>query len=146
MFCLVLLSLTAVTGFAQQAKVVKPTLFSKLPGTINCTAAELSKYFAVAQGQSTKLSLGNTFKANGLVASNLVKYKNLQSLAIKLPEFNNAVFSLSKRIDEKNNAIYTGRIINQLNADAYELKRVEGDKYQLVKINLETILPDCSHM
>ena len=54
------------------------------------------------------------------------------------------MFSLSKRIDENNNVVYTGRIINQLSADAYILKRVDANKYQLIKTDLETILPTCA--
>lgn len=143
--CAVLLTLIAVTGYTQQnTRPVKPAMFSKQPSTINCTALELSKFFAVAQGENASLSFDNTFKTKGVVASNLVKYKNLQSLAIKLPEFNNAMFSLSKRIDENNNVVYTGRIINQLSADAYILKRVDANKYQLIKTDLETILPTCA--
>ncbi|MES2429808.1 MAG: hypothetical protein V4556_02660 [Bacteroidota bacterium] len=142
--CALLFLFLTVAGFAQKTNnIVKQPLFSKFPSTINCTVAELSKFFAVAQGQSANVSFDNTFKANGVIASNVVKYNNLHSLAIKLPEFNNAIFALSKRIDENNNVIYTGRIINQLSADAYELKKIDDTKYQLIKINLETILPTC---
>jgi hypothetical protein len=144
-FCAVLLTLIAATGFTQNMRTIKPVLFAKLPGTIKCTSAELNKFFAVAQGKSTSFSFDNTFKTNGIIVSNLVKYQNLQSLAIKLPEFNNAIFSLSKRIDDNKNIIYTGRIINQQNADAYQLKKIDGNNYQLVKINLEDILQDCAH-
>ncbi|UEG50329.1 hypothetical protein LK994_02420 [Ferruginibacter lapsinanis] len=143
--CAVLLTLIAVTGYTQQnVRPVKQALFTKQPSTINCTADELSKFFAVAQGADATVSFSNTFKTKGIVAGNTVKYKNLQSLAIKLPEFNNAIFSLSKRIDKNNNVVYTGRIINQANADAYLLKQIDANKYQLIKTDLETILPTCA--
>ena len=106
----------------------------------------MGQFFAVAQGQSANLAFDNTLKTNGVITSNLAKYKNLQSLAIKLPEYNNATFALSKIIDEDNNTIYSGRIINQMNSDAYELKKISADQYQLVKINLDDILQDCGHL
>ena len=146
--CAVLFTLITATGFTQiqNAHKVKPALFAKLPATIKCSAAELNKFFAVAQGQSANVAFDNTLKTNGVITSNLAKYKNLQSLAIKLPEYNNATFALSKIIDESNNVIYSGRIINQLNSDAYELKKINADQYQLVKINLDDILQDCGHL
>jgi len=146
--CAVLFTLITATGFTQiqNAHKVKPALFAKLPGTIKCTAAELNKFFAVAQGQSANVAFDNTLKTNGVITSNLAKFKNLQSLAIKLPEYNNAIFALSKINDENNNIIYSGRIINQMNSDAYELKKISADQYQLVKINLDDILQDCGHL
>ncbi|MGG9970378.1 hypothetical protein ACQ33O_01185 [Ferruginibacter sp. SUN002] len=143
--CAVLFTLMTVAGFSQNLQTKKPALFGKLPGTIKCTAAELSKYFAVVQGQSTDLSFDNSFKAKGVVANKVVKFQNLETLTIKLPEFNNAIFGLSKRLDENKNIVYSGRIINPANSDAFELKKIDANNYQLVKINLEDILQDCAH-
>lgn len=141
--CSVLLALLAVTGYSQ-TKGNKPSQFSGLPSSIQCSEAQLRSFFTASKGQNISLALANNLTLSGPVTSNLSKYKNLQTVVVKLPAFNNTLFSLSKQTDADNNTIYVGRIINPQYADGYELKRNPDGNYQLTKIDLEKILVNCN--
>lgn len=139
-----MLSLAAFTTQAQQNKVVKKPLFKSLPGRVSCKEADLNKVFSATQGRNYSVTFSPELTLSGTIVSNVVKYKNLQCITMKLPAYGDAVFGLSKRIDENNKVIYSGHIINNKASDAYELQRTATGEYQLVKINLETILQDCA--
>lgn len=146
---MVLLTLLAVTSFAQQLSTersspVKPFLFSKFPDVITCTPAQLNSFFAGMQGQDVNVSFNNALTLAGNIKSKLAKYSNLQTVMIKLPAFNNILFSLSKRTDEHDNIFYAGHLFDNAYADGYELKKAEHGNYQLIKISMEKILPTCS--
>ena len=133
-----------LNGTAQNTSHGKPNLFTDYPATINCTVAELSNLFSGTPGQNANVTFGNSFKSMGVVKTKGSKHNNLQTVAIRLPEFNDAVFALSKRTDENNKIGYGGRIINRNNGDGYELKKLDDDSYHLIKFKLENILPDCN--
>ena len=142
-----LLSLFTVTGFSQTTNSVHPVaakLFANYPSAINCKEAELGNILKTSAGQNINISFSGTLFSSGVVVSNIAKHNNLQYMAIKLPGLNNAVMALSKRIDEKNNTVYIGHIINPKNSDAYELKHNTDGTYQFVKTDLEKLLPACS--
>ncbi len=141
---LVRLTLFAVSGYSQNRQAGKPFLFANFPTTIHCTEAQLSSLFTASKGQNISLSLAKNFSLSGPVTSNQVKYNNLQTIIIRLPEFKNSLFSLSKQTDQANHTIYVGRIINPLYGDGFELKKLADGNYQLIKIDLEKILVNCS--
>jgi hypothetical protein len=144
----VLFSLFTVTGFSQATKTIHPPsatpLFASYPGSIKCKEAELNDIFKSLSGQNINVLLSGTPMFSGVVVSNIAKHSNLQYIAIKLPGLNNATLSLTKRIDEKNNTVYIGHIINPKNSDAYELKHLADGSYQFIKTDLEKVLPTCS--
>ena len=140
----VVLTLCATTSFAQKSPVVKPSLFSKYSDTINCTAAQLNTFFETVQGQNIKVVFNNSFSLSGNIKSNLVKYSNLQTVFIKLPSFNNILFSLSKRTDNHEIVTYVGHIFDNGYSDGYELKKINNDNYQFIKISIQKILPACN--
>ena len=142
--CMALLALSAVTGYSQSMQAGKPFLFAKFPATIDCTEAQLASLFSAVKGQNISVSLANNLMLSGPVTSKLVKYGNLQTIVVKLPAFNNTLFSLSKQTDKADKNTYVGRIINPLYADGFELRRNEAGNYQLVKIDLEKILVNCN--
>lgn len=142
--CMVLLTLFAVTSYSQNKQATKPSLFANFPTTIICTGAQLSSLFTAAKGKNISVSLANNFTLSGPVTSNLVKYSNLQTIVMKLPAFNNSLFSLSKQTDEAYNITYAGRILNPLYADGFELKRNTDGNYQFIKIDLEKIVVNCN--
>jgi hypothetical protein len=146
---IVLLTLSAITTFAQQASANrsspgKPSLFSQFPDVINCTASQLNSFFESRQGQNVNVSFNNILTLAGAVKSNLSKYSNLQTVVIQLPAFNDILFSISKRTDQQNNIIYVGHLFNNAYTDGYELKRIDQENYQLTKISMDKILPTCS--
>lgn len=143
----VLLMLCAVTGFTQTIQSVSPpatSTFASYPSNINCKEAELNTVFKSIAGQNISVSFSGIPLFSGVVVSNIMKHTNLQYIAIKLPGLNNAMLSISKRIDEKNNTIYIGHIISPKTAEAYELKHMADGTYQFIKSDLEKILPTCT--
>ena len=141
---IVLLLLSFTVAFAQKTPATRPLLFSKFPDTINCTATQLNNFFKFAEGQNVSVSLQNTLTLAGSVKSNLVKYSNLQTVVVKLPSFNNILFSLSKRTDDKKNIVYVAHLFDRAYADGYELKKIDAENYQLTKISTERVLQDCN--
>lgn len=141
--CLVLLTLFAVTSNAQSKRSGKPQLFASLPTTIELSETQLHDLFVLAQGQNAELAVTASAKLSGIVTSNLVKYDNLQTLVIKLPAFNNTLFSVSRQA-ENHSIKFVGRIFNPLFDDGFELRKTENGLYQLVKIGTANTLTDCS--
>jgi hypothetical protein len=142
---LLLFTIITATGFSQMANSTpKPKLFAAYPESIDCSVSELSRIFTIAQGQQASISFAGNFAFNGTVSSNMAKFSNLQSVVIKSPQFNHAIFHVSKRINSDNSTVYVGRIIHDSFADGYELKRDAAGSYRLQKIETEKVMPECS--
>lgn len=140
-----LLSFTTVNCVAQSNKSAKVPLFKTMPKTILCTSLELNQFFQLPKGQQKMQTfIADQFDISGTIISSSAKFSNLSSTTIKLSAYNDAILSISKRIDEKNNAVFTGHIIHQNSSDGYELKKNEDNTYQFVKINVDEILPTCA--
>jgi hypothetical protein len=142
--CSVLFTLVTVTGVAQSNRPTKVPIFESLPKVIKCTTIDLNQFFTAEKGQAVKKTISNQLNINGSVINSTRHFNNLQSIAIKLPDFKDAVFSISKRIDENNKTVFIAHIIQPNSADGYELKKTGEDTYQFVKINIEDILPTCA--
>lgn len=132
----------ATTGYSQTAS--KPKQFSNFPDVINCTESELSNIFNATPGQNISLSFSDNFSFAGDVVNNIVKYSNLQSAVIKSSAFHNSIFSVSRITNKDNRVSYVGRIINKNYFDGYELKKNAAGNYQLIKIETDRVIPDCT--
>jgi hypothetical protein len=146
---LVLLILAAVTSFAQEhpqnrASPAKPALFTQFPDVINCTAGQLNSFFNSRPGENIAVSFNSNLMLDGNVKSNISKYSNLQTVVVKLAQFNNISFTISRIIDEDNQIVYSGHLFDPAYADGFELKNKGGGNYQFVKIEFEKMLPTCS--
>ncbi len=139
-----MLSFFAATVFAQKISAPKQNLFASYPSSISCKETELNEPFKASKGQNITLNFSGIPVFSGIVVNKVIKSKNLQYLAIRLPKSNDAILALSKRIDENNNTFYIGHIINAKSSDAYELKHLKDGSYQFVKIEVEKLLPACS--
>jgi hypothetical protein len=139
----VLLLLITLTGFSQN-NTSKPKQFSAFPDVINCSEAELGRIFNSPAGQFVSLSFSDNFIFSGNVTSNLVKYANLQTAVVVSPDYFNTIFSVSKIINTDGSTGYLGRIINKNYFDGFELKRNVAGTYQLVKMETDRVIPDCS--
>lgn len=138
-----LLLCTTVTGFSQSTSN-KPTQFSSFPAIINCSESELDKIFSSTTGQQVNMVFSNDFTFSGTVTVNMLKRSDLHTTIITSPNFNNSIFSLSRLMDKNGKLSYTGRIVNKNYFDGYELKKNEAEKYQLVKIETDRVMPDCA--
>ncbi|MDN3657709.1 hypothetical protein QWZ08_18800 [Ferruginibacter paludis] len=146
---MVLLILAAVTSFAQEhpqnrASPAKPALFTQFPDVINCTAGQLNSFFNSRPGENIAVSFNSNLMLDGNVKSNISKYSNLQTVVVKLAQFNNISFTISRIIDEDNQIVYSGHLFDPAYADGFELKNKGGGNYQFVKIELQKMLPTCS--
>ena len=139
-----LFTLFTVSANSQSSTGSKPKIFAAFPATISCSELELSKAFSTAVDQTVSLSFSNNLLFNGTVTGNTVKYSNLQSVTIKLPEFDNLIFSISKITNDDKTVTYVGRIINKKYADGYELKKDASNNYQFIKFETDKIIPECS--
>jgi hypothetical protein len=129
---------------AQKPASQKPFLFNNYPAVINCSEILLSNLFNAGKGQAINLSLPSNLTLKGTITSKLTKYNNLQTISIQLPGFNNILFSITKRLDAANKAVYIGHLFNSNYADGYELKRNAENNYQFIKIATEKLLPTCN--
>ena len=141
---LLLCTCITVTGFSQTGNNSKPKQFNNFPDVINCSEAELNSIFSSTPGQSISVSFSDNFLFAGNVVNNIVKYSNLQTAVIKSPAFNNSIFGVSKIINKYNTVTYLGRIINKEYFDGYELKRDAAGNYQLIKMETDRVIQDCS--
>ncbi len=146
-YALVLLCALIVTSAAQsQTKPAhKPAIFKSFPDKISCSITELSKVFSTSVNQNINLPFSDDFLISGVVTTNVIRYANLQSVVIKSPLFGDAVFTISKISKADNSVEYVGRIISNKYSDGYELKKDQRNNYQLVKIETNKVMQDCSH-
>ena len=128
-YSLALLLMLTVSVSAQKKMLPKSSLFATYPRTI---------------GKEINFSFNDLMRSNGTIIKKVVKYNSLEIVVVRLKEFNDALFSLSRYKNEKKIMVYSGRIINLLNDDGYELKYFDNKTYQLVKFSLANILPDCT--
>lgn len=139
----ILFSFISMTGFSQNNSQ-KPTQFNSYPAIVNCNQQELTKIFNTAQGQTINLSFSDNFNFSGTVTSNIVKYANLQTAIVVSPDFSNTIFSVSKITNNDGSISYIGRIVNKNYFDGFELKKNTTGEYQLVKTEIDRVMPDCS--
>jgi hypothetical protein len=140
----VLLSFTAMTVFSQNNS--KPKQFNNFPAAINCSEQELAKVFNATAGQVINLSFSNNFVFSGSVKSNISKYANLQTAVVVSPAYSNTIFSVSKITNTDGSISYIGRIINKSYFDGFELKKNASGNYQLIKMETDRVMPDCSQL
>ena len=131
-------------AFAQKSESTSKEIFAKFPGKINISENTLSNTLNACSGENVSISFNNEFIFTGTVVSNEKVYENLQTIIIKSPLFDNAVFQLSKVTLPDQTISFVGRIINTEAADAYVIARGDANDYQLEKIKLDSILQDCS--
>lgn len=136
--------LASVSITAQKKSSTRPFLFKDYPEIINCTEAQLSSLFTYGNDVEVTLILPNGLTLKGPVKWWAKKYTNLQTVTIKLTEFGNTLFSLTRRFDAANNFIYVGHLFNTEYADGYELVNKGGGSYQLIKMQTDKIVQICS--
>jgi hypothetical protein len=137
--------ISSAAAQAQTQNGTKPSLFNNFPGKIICSEQELSRVFSTTASQDISLSFSDNFIFSGKVTSNVVKYTNLQTAIVKSPIFGNAIFVLSKITNTDRSTSYVGRIVNKQYFDGYELKKDASNNYQLIKIETDKVIEDCSH-
>ncbi|MEO6254258.1 MAG: hypothetical protein ABIO79_13175 [Ferruginibacter sp.] len=139
-----LLSIITISGFSQ-TNTAKPSQFNAFPAVINCSQTELSRIFNTPAGQAISVSFSDNFTFAGTLTSNIVKYANLQTAVISSPDYFNTIFSVSKISNPDGSIGYIGRIINKNYFDGFELTQNVAGNYQLVKMETDRVIQDCSN-
>ena len=136
--------LLTITFFANAQVVTssRPDLFNSYSANIPASIAELDKAFAAIPGSSIQFNFAGKFPFSGMVLSSVQKYSNLSSVIIKSSLLQNALLSISKRINDDKTITYVGRIINEKYADGYELKKDNNGNYSFNKIRTEELIQD----
>jgi hypothetical protein len=143
---MLLFSVISLAGFSQNGNNSKPKQFNNFPEVINCTGATLSSIFNASPGQQINLSFSDNFIFSGNVTSNIVKYANLQTAVVVSPDYSNTIFSVSRITNTDGSISFIGRIINKNYFDGYELKRNATGNYQLIKIETDRVIQDCTQL
>ena len=133
-----------ISAGAQNTAIKKTAIFNNFPTKISCTTNELNRAFTTTPNQNINLSFSDSFSFRGEVISNIQRYDNLQTTVIKSAEYSDMIFVLSKVTNKDNSVTYVGHMINRKYADGYELEKDAQNNYQLVKIETDKILQDCS--
>ncbi len=136
--------LTSLSTAAQKKSSAKPYLFKDYPTVINCTESQLASLFTYDNNVEVTLLLPNGLELKGPVRWWAKRYSNLQAISLKLTDFDNTLFSVSRRYDASNNFIYAAHLFHPDYADGYELVRKDGNNYQLVKMETDKIIQICS--
>ena len=137
----ILLSLTFITQ-AQIASSAKPNLFTSFSANIPASVNELDKAFIATPGSSIQFNFANKLPFDGVVLSSVQRYSNLSSVIIKSSLLQNALLSISRRINDDNSITYVGRIINEKYADGYELIKDNAGNYSFNKIKTQDLIQD----
>jgi hypothetical protein len=138
-FVLLLVFVTGVYGQATS----KPSVFQNQPNEITMNNAVLDALFAQGVNTPVHIALTNNFILTGTLTNIIEPASNQKSLIIKISNFNNLVFSISKISDIHTPQKYVGRLLNaQQYADYYELVQENGI-YKLKKQQTEQILVPC---
>lgn len=124
-----------------QPQTSKSQLFRNVSQKVPAKITELDKAFYAREGSSIKLQFKN-FEFDGIVTSSVKRYDHLHSVVIKSSSLDNAVFTISKRIEDNHTIKYVGRIIHENYADGYELTQDEDGGYILNKIKADVLLQD----
>ncbi len=137
----ILLSITFCTQ-AQVTSSAKPNLFNSFSTNIPASVDELDKAFTVTPGSSIQFNFANKLPFDGIVLSSVQRYSNLSSVIIKSSLLQNALLSISRRINDDNTITYVGRIINEKYADGYELTKDNKGNYSFNKIKTQDLIQD----
>lgn len=133
---------TYAAGFAQNT-AAKPKMFENQPASIAISENLLQSFFSLNPQQETVLTFSSQFNFPCRVLSNEVKYANLQTVIVKSAMFGNAIFQVSRIVNEDRSISYAGRILNDKAFDGYMIKKLDGGSYQLQKFETDQVLDEC---
>lgn len=131
------------SAFAQANTTAKPKMFDHLPTSIAISETSLRTFFTLNRDQETVLNFSAQFSFPCRVLSNETKYANLQTVIVRSAMFGNAIFQVSRILNEDLSISYTGRILNERAFDGFVLKKAEGGTYLLEKFETDQVLDEC---
>jgi hypothetical protein len=127
------------------AQNTKTAIFANQPNEISCTAAQLDAVFNQTVNSDISLTLTPNFVLLGKVQSSLEKQANLKSVIIRLSNFPDVIFSISKISDQYTSERYVARLMSNKYSDAYELFLQENGSYIFSKKITDHIIQPCKN-
>lgn len=115
----------------KQLLLEKPKLFNNLPEKFTVGKLFLQQLFA-GEINSISIPVSNGALLQGEVVERVQKNPNVMSINIKLTNYDNALFNVSRIILSDLSVSYTGRVINIKNGDVLLLNR-ENEQFYLTK-------------
>ena len=138
---ILILLISANTLSAQTDNVQRKPMFKKIGERVPAAITELEKAFEAKAGADVSFKFYN-LAFSGTIISSVRKFENLYSVVIESKSLNNALLSLSKRINDDKSITYVGRILNQNASDGYELIKNADGTYTFHKILTEELIQD----
>jgi hypothetical protein len=137
-----ILFLLALAGFANAQATTKPQAFQNYPTEIGCNSAILDALFTQTENTPVNLTFANNFTITGTLTG-IDKSTTVKTLIIKVSNFSNMLFSISRVSDIHTPEKYVGRLMNaQAYADYYELV-LDNGQYKLKKQLTDNVLTPC---
>lgn len=116
----------------------RPKLFNDLPDQIPVTANDLKNFITTNKETGKQVQLNasdNKTGFSGKIVSHTSKYQNtMNSVVVRLNNFNEATLTLSSSTQPDGTVLYTGRIISFKSGDLYILQK-KDEQYILIKRN-----------
>ncbi len=136
-----LFGLLLIMAGAKAQSPQAPHLFDAFSSNISCSTTELERIFSITEGSNVQLNLSSNFIFKGTIINSIQKFSNLKIALIKSSNFDNAAFSISRRINDDNSITYVGRILSNNYADGFQLVK-QGNIYSFNKIVADDLLQD----
>jgi hypothetical protein len=129
-FCIVSLNATGqITPPLHQTLPVKPSLFGQLPQKCSISNAAVEKIFSGESSGTLRIPFGDNFFFEGRVLDKVQKNANAVTVNIRLSNYDNALFTISKVFTGDGSISYRGRIVNINYGDVLILEKENNQLY-----------------
>jgi hypothetical protein len=111
---------------------MKPLLFTDLPSTFNISQLTIEKIFAGPATGNIKLAIDNGRTIEGVIVEKLQRSAAVTTVNIKLPQYQQALLTISRITGTDKRLAYTGRVVHINYGDVLILKQ-EAEKLYFKK-------------
>jgi hypothetical protein len=140
--CLISLQLSAqVKAPLNELPAEKPLLFTDLPEKFSISLPAIEKIFAGSSTGNVKIAIDNNRSIEGIIVEKLARNPNLITMNIRLPQYRQALFTISRLTGINQPAAYSGRIIHLAYGDVLKLTQ-ENDRLYLLKEKQSALLAE----
>jgi hypothetical protein len=116
----------------------KSPLFSKLPQKVSASKLHIDRLFSIADSGHIKIPLADNNLFEGVVLEKVRKNPNVVSMNVKLTNYDGAMLTVSKIVNDDQTVNYVGRIVSIKHGDVYMLT-FEDNKFYFTK-NMQSMM------
>jgi hypothetical protein len=117
----------------------KSPLFSKLPQKVAASKLHIDRLFSIADSGHIKIPLSDNNFFEGVVLEKVRKNQNVVSMNVKITNYEGAMLTVSKIVNDDQTVNYVGRIVSIKHGDVYMLT-FEDNKFYFTKSMQSTML------